>query len=94
MEQALKKLLNKVNSSNMRCGDSHIFILSKKGLDLASAYSSEKNLITNLNLQNQYIVAGGSKGKKIKMGNFNVRFSKTILPVRHNNEPFMSEAYC
>ena len=71
-----------------------VFILSKKGLDLASAYSSEKNLITNLNLRNQYIVTGSGKGKKIKMGNFNVRFSKATLPVRHKSEPLMSEAYC
>ena len=64
-----------------------VFVLSKKGLDLASAYSSEKNLITNLNLRDQYIIAGDSKGKKIQMGNFNARLNTAKLPVRHKGEP-------
>ncbi len=64
-----------------------VFVLSRKGLDLANAYSSEKNLIMNLNLRGQYIIARSNKGKKIKMGNFNVCLNTAKLPIRHKKEP-------
>ena len=64
-----------------------VFVLSKKGLDLANAYSSEKNLITNLNLRDQYIITASNKGKKIRMGNFSTCLNTAKLPVRHKKEP-------
>ncbi len=45
-----------------------VYILTKKGLGLVGSYSSHKNLIKNLDLSSQYIVASNlNKGKKIKL---------------------------
>jgi putative methanogenesis marker protein 8 len=70
-----------------------VFVLTKKGLDLVSNYSSHKALIKNLDLSKQYIIAGGCKGKKIKMGNFDACLSEAELPVRHNKEPILNAVY-
>jgi len=68
-----------------------VFIMTKKGLDLISSYSSDGTLIKNLDLSRQYIIAGDRRGKKIKMGIFNTCLDEAILPVRHEKEPILSE---
>jgi len=70
-----------------------VFVLTKKGLDLVSNYSSQKAHIKSLDLSKQYIIAGGCKGKKIKMGNFNVCLNEAELPIRHKKEPVLNEVY-
>ena len=64
-----------------------VFVLTKKGLDLVSSYSSQKAYIKSLDLSKQYIIASDFKGKKIKMGVFNACLSEAKLPVRHKMEP-------
>jgi putative methanogenesis marker protein 8 len=70
-----------------------VFVLTKKGLDLVSNYSSQKAHIKSLDLSKQYIITGGCKGKKLKMGNFDACLSEAELPVRHNKEPILNEVY-
>jgi len=67
-----------------------VFVLTKKGLDLITKYSSKEELIKSLDLTKQYIIASDHKGKKIKMGNFHTRLNKTKLPVRHKKEPVLN----
>ena len=67
-----------------------VFVLTKKGLDLVSSYSSDKELIQSLNLRKQYIITGKGKGRKMKMGDFDARLSKARLPVRHEKEPVLN----
>jgi len=64
-----------------------VFVLTKKGLDLVSAYSSNESVIENLNLEKQYIISGRYGGQRIKMGNFFTCLSETGLPVRSEEEP-------
>jgi len=66
-----------------------VFILTKKGLNLVSSYSSNENLIKNLDLSKQYIITGDLKGKNLKMGIFNTYLNETMLPVRHKKEPVL-----
>ena len=68
-----------------------VFVLTRKGLDLVSNYSSHKEFIKSLNLNKQYIIAGDCKGEKIKMGVFNTYLNETELPVRHKEEPVLNE---
>jgi len=70
-----------------------VFVLTRKGIDLISGYSSCKTILKNLNLKKQYIICGDSRGKKLKMGNFNVRLNESKLPVRDSKEPILIEAY-
>jgi len=70
-----------------------VFILTKKGLNLVSNYSSHKAFIKNLDLSKQYIIAGGCKGKKLKIGNFGAYLNEAELPVRHNKEPILNAVY-
>ena len=70
-----------------------VFVLTKKGLDLISNYSSKEGLIKSLDLTKQYVISGGSNGKKMKMGNFDARLSETGLPVRHKKEPILNAVY-
>lgn len=70
-----------------------VFIMTKKGLDLISSYSSDETLIKNLDLSKQYIIAGDCRGKKIKMGIFNTYLDEVVLPVRHEKEPILNKIY-
>ena len=67
-----------------------VFVLTKKGLNLISKYSSKEGLIRSLDLTKQYVIAGGYNGKKMKMGNFNARLNEAKLPVRHKKEPVLN----
>jgi putative methanogenesis marker protein 8 len=70
-----------------------VFVLTKKGIELISSYSSCKSYLKNLELKKQYIICNDSNGKKLKMGNFNVRLNEAKLPVRDSREPILVEAY-
>ncbi len=67
-----------------------VFVLTKKGLDLISSYSSRKGLVKSLDLTKQYVIASDYNGKKIKMGNFDTRLNEAKLPVRHKKEPVLN----
>ena len=66
-----------------------VFVLTKKGLDFISRYSSDQKLIENLSLNKQYIICNNGNGKSLKMGKFNVFVSEAKLPVRDKKEPQM-----
>ena len=64
-----------------------VFVLTKKGLEFLSGYSSNKKFIRNLILDKQYIISNDREGKSIKMGRFNVYITESSLPVRDEKEP-------
>ena len=64
-----------------------VFVLTKKGLDLISSYSSDEGAVKNLDLKKQYIITSAREGKRIKMGDFNVCLNMSRLPVRSEKEP-------
>ena len=64
-----------------------VFVLTRKGLDAVSAYSSDTDLIRNLDPEKQHFIAGDCRGKKISMGKFVTYISETSLPVRSEDEP-------
>jgi putative methanogenesis marker protein 8 len=70
-----------------------VFVLTKKGLVLVSAYSSGKNFLKKIDLSRQYLISRDSKGQKLKMGNFDLRLNETKLPVRDSKEPVLVETY-
>ncbi|PIV53911.1 MAG: hypothetical protein COS17_01325 [Elusimicrobia bacterium CG02_land_8_20_14_3_00_37_13] len=51
-----------------------VFVLTKKGLNLVAGYSSDEQLIRELNSGKQYLISGKCEGTKIGMGNFNACF--------------------
>ena len=63
-----------------------VFVFTKKGLRLASAYS-DNNLIEELDTTKQYLVSSTYKGQGIKMGDFGAYLSEHKLPVRSLKEP-------
>jgi hypothetical protein len=63
-----------------------VFVFTKKGLRLASAYS-DNNLIEELDTTKQYLVSSTYKGQGIKMGDFGAHLSEHKLPVRSLKEP-------
>jgi len=64
-----------------------VFVLTKKGLDLAGSYSSAGSLISALDARRQYIIAGRGRGRRLMMGDFNVCLSEARLPVADRKEP-------
>lgn len=64
-----------------------VFVLTQKGLDLVSGYSSDRNIITKLNSEKQYIIDRRNEGEKISMCNFAAYLKEAILPVRSKGEP-------
>jgi len=64
-----------------------VFVLTQKGLSAVSAYSSDMDLIRNLDPEKQHFIAGDCRGKKISMGKFLTYLSEASLPVRSDDEP-------
>jgi len=64
-----------------------VFALTKKGINLVSLYSQTPLVIRNLDLEKQYLIAKGHKGKKIKMGIYSVNIGQADLPIRDLKEP-------
>ena len=64
-----------------------VFVLTQKGLNLTSGYSSEEYLIKNLDPKKQYIIDSSRKGKNIKIGYFEAFLHEEKLPVRSKGEP-------
>ncbi|MEA3490241.1 MAG: DUF2099 family protein [Candidatus Omnitrophota bacterium] len=64
-----------------------VFVLTQKGLDLISGYSSAEQLIKSLNPEKQYILDSTREGKRLETGNFEAYLRETTLPVRSKNEP-------
>jgi putative methanogenesis marker protein 8 len=64
-----------------------VYVLTKNGLDTVSAYSSDMDLIRNLDPIKQHFIAGDRKGRKITMGRFQTYLSEARLPVRSDDEP-------
>ncbi len=64
-----------------------VFVLTKKGLNAVSGYSSDMEIIRNLDSKKQHFIAGDCRGKKITMGKFETYLSEAKLPIRSNDEP-------
>jgi putative methanogenesis marker protein 8 len=68
-----------------------VFVLTKKGLGIAAAYSSDEELIRGLDPRRQYLVTGSSRGnlgaRKLTMGVFKTYLHEAALPVRDSDEP-------
>jgi hypothetical protein len=64
-----------------------VFVLTRKGLDLAAGYCSDKQVISGLDANKQFYVSAAGKGIQIRMGNSNSFLREEILPVRSNKEP-------
>lgn len=64
-----------------------VFVLTKKGLDFISSYSSNKKVFRDLNIKKQYLLSGNHKGKRINMGKFDSYLTEAKLPVRSEKEP-------
>jgi putative methanogenesis marker protein 8 len=64
-----------------------VFVLTQKGLDLISGYSSDRSLIKSLDPTKQYIIDSKRTGKRLKMGNFEAYLREAKLPVRAEAEP-------
>jgi putative methanogenesis marker protein 8 len=65
-----------------------VFVLTKKGLNFASYYCSEPEILQNLETSRQYLIAGNVKGTRITMGTFSTYLTEAKLPVRSKNEPY------
>jgi len=66
-----------------------VFVLTAKGLDLISMYSSAGHPIKDLDLTKQYFIGNNRTGIKIRIGNFDAKLSEARLPVRHSKEPIL-----
>jgi len=64
-----------------------VFVLTQKGLVLISGYSSDPQLIKDLDPKKQYLIAKSFKGRKVRMGDFETSLNSARLPVRSNREP-------
>jgi len=64
-----------------------VFVLTKKGLDFISSYSSNKEVFRDLDIRNQYLISSSHKGKRINIGNLNSYLTEAKLPVRSEKEP-------
>jgi hypothetical protein len=64
-----------------------VFVLTKKGLNLVASYSSNEEIIKNLDLRKRYLLSGRHRGRKVKMGNFSTYLNEAKLPVRSKREP-------
>jgi putative methanogenesis marker protein 8 len=67
-----------------------VFVLTGKGLDLLSGYCSKGDIIKNLDVNRQYLVASDVRGDKMRMGAFGVGLTPSALPVRDEKEPRFS----
>jgi len=68
-----------------------VFILTQKGLDLVSGYSSEEYFMKSLDPKKQYILDSTRGGKRLKMGDFEAYLRETKLPVRSKSEPRLAK---
>ena len=64
-----------------------VFVLTEKGLDFITSYSSSEKAFENLDTEKQYLISGRYKGIKVRMGDFNTYLSETELSVRSEKEP-------
>lgn len=64
-----------------------VYVLTKKGLKILSAYSKDKGFISNLDVSKQYLISSLQSDKNIKMGNFNAYIREAKLPIRDKKEP-------
>jgi putative methanogenesis marker protein 8 len=64
-----------------------VYVLTDKGLNAVSGYSSDIHAIKDLDSEKQYFIAGDCKGRKIAMGKFSTYLSEAKLPVRSDDEP-------
>ena len=64
-----------------------VFVLTEKGLDFITSYSSSEKVFKNLDAERQYLISGRYKGTKVRMGDFNIYLSEAELPVRSEKEP-------
>ncbi|UCB46236.1 MAG: DUF2099 family protein [Spirochaetota bacterium] len=64
-----------------------VYVLSDKGLNAVSGYSSHMQTIKDLDSDKQHFIAGDARGKKITMGKFSTYLSEAKLPIRSDDEP-------
>lgn len=64
-----------------------VFVLTEKGLNFITSYSSSEKAFKNLDTEKQYLISGRYKGTKVRMGDFNTYLSEAELPVRSEKEP-------
>ncbi len=65
-----------------------VFVLTKKGLDFLSGYSSDPGFITGLDVSRQYLIANKGTGRKIGMGDFETYLCEAALPVRSSKPAY------
>ncbi len=68
-----------------------VFVLTRKGLNLVSSYSSEEYFMKSLDPGKQYILDSTRGGKRLKMGDFEAYLRETKLPVRSKSEPRLAK---
>ncbi|MBN1872406.1 MAG: DUF2099 family protein [Candidatus Omnitrophica bacterium] len=64
-----------------------VFVLTKKGTEFVSSYSSDEKALKNLDLRRQYMIAASGRGKKMTMGDFEACIYEAKLPLRDGKEP-------
>jgi putative methanogenesis marker protein 8 len=64
-----------------------VFVLTRRGLDLAAGYADRAELIRGLSPERQYLVSGRPEGEKVSLGSYHGWLSEASLPVRTEREP-------
>lgn len=64
-----------------------VFVLTREGIDFASAYARDPALVRGLDGRRQYLIARGNRGRIVHLGNFEARVTETRLPVPSRNAP-------
>jgi putative methanogenesis marker protein 8 len=65
-----------------------VFVLTRKGINLACSYFSDCKVIREIGTGRQYIISHVPRGEEIKVGDFKAYLWETELPLRSKNEPY------
>jgi len=68
-----------------------VFVLTQKGLNLVSGYSTEEYFMKSLDPKKQYILDSTREGKRLEIGDFEAYLREIKLPVRSESEPRLSK---
>ena len=67
-----------------------VFVYTAKGLEILASYSDKAGakILTNLNLQKQYLLSSVPGKRKVQLGKKCLYLSEAVLPIRGKHEPF------
>jgi putative methanogenesis marker protein 8 len=67
-----------------------VFVLTSQGVNLVSAYATEKKLINKLDFTKQYLVSHEYGGQCVHLGGFRAYIRESLLPVSNDKAPSLT----